>query len=257
MRNLRITILQIPLVWENREANLTFIEELLQKRVNQTDVILLPEMFTSGFSMNVSAFYDNMEGETVRWMMKQASDFNALIVGSVAIREEDALFNRLLVVSAKGVEATYDKRHLFGLAGETEVFSPGKTRLIFEYNGWKINFQICYDLRFPVWSRNTDDYHVLINVANWPEKRIHAWDQLLIARSIENQCFTVGVNRIGEDGNGLKYPGHSVVITPLGDVVAKVVDQQWVETFELAMDELDEVRSKLPFLRDRDKFELQ
>jgi omega-amidase len=256
MRNLKVTILQIPLVWENREANLTFIAELLQKQVIHTDIILLPEMFTSGFSMNVDSFCDSMEGETVNWMMKQASVFNALMVGSVAIREEDAHFNRLLVVSAKGTEATYDKRHLFGLAGESETFSPGKSRLVYEYKDWKINFQICYDLRFPVWSRNTEDYHVLINVANWPEKRINAWDQLLIARAIENQSYTIGVNRVGEDGNGLKYPGHSVVITPLGDVVSKAVDQQCVTTFELDMRELDEVRSKLPFLRDRDKFEL-
>ncbi len=255
MRDLRITLVQTDLVWEDVSANLKHLTEILDTAKPETDLIVLPEMFGSGFSMLASKTAQTMDGEAVNWMQKTALKFNCSIVGSLNIREDEKYYNRLLLVSEEGIQAQYDKRHLFTMAGEQEVYSKGKKTLVCPVAGWKIHFQVCYDLRFPVWARNTDGYDLLINIANWPSRRVYAWNQLLIARAIENQSYVAGVNRVGKDGLEIPYPGNSCVIDPMGELVWRGDEQEVVSTQTLSRALLDETRERLPFLRDRDNFE--
>jgi omega-amidase len=218
-------------------------------------------MFTTGFSMNPSQLAEKMDGESVEWMRKMATQYRLILTGSLIIEEEGHYFNRLIWMLPTGVLGYYDKRHLFAFAGEDQHYTAGDKRLITAVNGWRFNLQVCYDLRFPVWARQQiingePEYDVLVYVANWPERRRQAWTTLLQARAIENQCYVIGVNRIGEDGNGIYHSGDSMVIDPLGEILFAQKDQETIHTLTLNKERLTEVRQSLPFLKDGDGFGL-
>ena len=258
MKDLNVTIIQTELAWENPHANFRHFDELINSINVDTDLIVLPEMFTTGFSMNAENLYDKAEGETLNWLKQHASNKQAAIIGSVIIKENDNFYNRLYFVRPSGEFHTYDKRHLFTLAGEHKHYTAGTERTIIEYQGWKICPLICYDLRFPVWARNTEDYDLLIYVANWPEMRISAWDTLLKARAIENMAYTIGVNRTGKDGNNYPYVGHSAIYDALGEkITTNLFEEAFVETQTLSKKHILEIREKLGFLKDRDTFKIQ
>lgn len=229
-----------------------------------TEIVVLPEMFSTGFSMSPERLAETMDGETVNWMKRMSSSKRIVLTGSVIIQEEDKFFNRLIWVLPNGQLGYYDKRHLFGFAKEDQHYHPGQKRLIASVKGWKINLLVCYDLRFPVWSRqsrNTEDnnpeYDLLIYVANWPQRRNHAWKTLLQARAIENQSFVVGVNRVGDDGNGIYHSGDSMVVNGMGEVLYTKADEEDIFTITLEKKEIDETRAKLPFLKDADQFYIE
>jgi predicted amidohydrolase len=254
---LRVSIIQSDLVWENKSLNFSHFDELIEAIELNTDLIILPEMFTTGFSMNAEVLFDKPEGGTLDWMRQHAIKKQTAITGSAIVKVKDSFFNRLYFVKPDGSYNTYDKKHLFTLAKEHEHYSAGSRKLIIEYKGWKICPLICYDLRFPVWARNTENYDLLIYVANWPEKRIAAWDALLKARAIENMCYCIGVNRIGQDGNDYPYVGHSAIYDTLGQKISTdLFEEAFVETKILSKVHIDNTREKLGFLRDRDSFEL-
>ncbi|MEL4306778.1 amidohydrolase [Joostella sp. CR20] len=250
---LEIASVQTSLVWEDPEANRKMLQQKIKEVQNTADVILLPEMFSSGFTMNAKAVAEPMDGETVRWMQQLSAEKNIAIAGSLAIVENDNFYNRFVFVTPDGTVQFYDKRHTFTLAGEDKVYTAGKEKLVFLYKGWRICPLVCYDLRFPVWARNVEDYDLLLFVANWPKKRIQAWDVLLQARAIENMSYCVGVNRVGLDGNGHEYVGHSAVYNPLGALLSFSEKEEIIYT-RLLKNELDEARNKFKFLDDRDQF---
>ncbi|WP_372768505.1 amidohydrolase [Lutibacter sp.] len=256
--NLKVVIIQANLVWENPIQNrLNFTEKINQIK-EQVDLIILPEMFTTGFSMQPQKIGDTMHGETVKWMRKIASEKDTAITGSVIIFENNNFYNRFLFVHPSGEINFYDKRHLFTLAGEDKVYESGKEKLIVNYKGWKICPLVCYDLRFPVWARNVEAYDLLIYVANWPKTRIAAWDTLLKARAIENMCYTIGVNRVGVDANNYEYNGHSAALNSLGEQVVETQEkQEETVVFTLDKNHISEIRNKLGFLNDRDIFEIE
>ncbi len=252
---LKITTIQTHLFWEDIQKNLINFELKIKNIDQSTDVIVLPEMFTTGFSMNPGKFAESMDGKIMNWMKRMALDRDALILGSTIINDENKYVNRLLAVFPDGKVDYYDKRHLFAMAGEHEEYTAGEKRLIINYKGWRINPLICYDLRFPVWSRNLGDYDVQIYVANWPEKRSFHWNILLQARAIENQSYVVGVNRIGEDGNGYAHSGDTCVFDPLGVRISFTnPNEDKIETVILNKGVLEKVRKSLPFMQDGDKF---
>jgi omega-amidase len=221
--------------------------------------VVLSEMFSTGFSMQPKLFAETMEGETVEWMKRISSENSIVLTGSMIAEENGHYFNRLIWMLPNGQFGYYDKRHLFAYAGEHEAYTAGNKRLIASVKGWKINLQVCYDLRFPVWARQqtqnrVPEYDLLIYVANWPEKRSHAWKTLLCARAIENQCYVVGVNRVGNDGNNIYHSGNSLVIDPLGQVLYHMADEEDVNTITLSKEKLAEVRTRFPFLNDADSF---
>ena len=273
MAPLTITTLQTNLIWENKNANLQLLSKKINSLQEKTEIIVLPEMFTTGFSMQPKLFAETMEGETVQWMKEVSSANKIILTGSLIIEEEGKYYNRLIWMLPNGEYGYYDKRHLFGFAEEDKHYTAGNKRLIASVKGWKINLQICYDLRFPVWARNritpieisigeeihsADDirpeFDVLIYVANWPERRSHAWKTLLCARAIENQCYVIGVNRVGMDGNNISHSGNSLVIDPLGEVLYHMVDEEDIFTITLQKEWLNEVRNKFPFWKDADDF---
>ena len=264
MQPLQLSLLQTDLIWENPEANRQQIETQLQALPAGTHLIVLPEMFSTGFSMNPTQLAESMDGENVAWMKRVASDKRCILTGSFMAKEGDQYFNRLLWVLPNGQIGQYDKRHLFAFAGEDQHYTPGNKRLIASVNGWRIHLQICYDLRFPVWARQRStydedgnfhpEYDVLIYVANWPERRSEAWKTLLRARAIENQCYVVGVNRIGVDGHGINHSGDSMIISPIGDILHHSADRNELHTLTLDPVMLQETRERLPFLRDADGF---
>ena len=252
---LKITLIQPDLIWESKPANLAKISGLIDD-LESTDLIVLPEMFATGFSMNVKELAEEMNGPTVQWMMQQASRLNVAIAGSLIIREKKAVYNRLILVSPDQTFQCYDKRHLFSMGEEHLHFSSGNKRITANLKGWKIRLLICYDLRFPVWSRNHDDYDLLLYAANWPSARHHVWKNLLVARALENQCYCIGVNRIGNDGIGLLYLGDSAFISPRGDA-SWLGDNETVRTFTLSREDLLSFRQKFPLLPGRDRFLLE
>jgi omega-amidase len=254
---MKITLIQSSLFWENPKANRNHFEVKINALAEKVDLIVLPEMFSTGFTMNPEAVFETMEGETIQWMQSLAEAKNSAITGSLVIKENGNFYNRLLFVFPSGEIQFYDKRHLFTLAGEDKVYTSGKEKLIVEYQGWKICPLICYDLRFPVFARNTEDYDLLIYVANWPKARIQAWDILLKARSVENLCYTIGVNRIGLDDNNFEYNGHSQTVDFLGNYVLEPQETEGVFIVELNKEKLVETRNKFGFLNDRDVFELK
>ena len=258
MQNLKIAMLQADLVWQNAAENLKNFSEKINEIKEQVDLIILPEMFTTGFSMQPQKIGDTMHGETVKWMRKIASEKDTAIAGSVIIYENNNFYNRFLFVHPSGEINFYDKRHLFTLAGEDKVYVAGKEKIIVEYKGWKICPLICYDLRFPVWARNVEEYDLLIYVANWPKTRIAAWDTLLKARAIENMCYAIGVNRIGFDDNNYEYNGHSAAYDCLGEQVAETQEnKEETVVFTLDKNHISKIRNKLGFLNDRDDFEIE
>ena len=253
---MKIALLQAPLIWENPIQNRNYFEEKIISITENVDLIVLPEMFTSGFTMNPKAVAEPMQGETVLWLQVVAKAKNIAITGSLVIQENGNFYNRLVFVFPSGEIKTFDKKHLFTLAGEDKIYTSGTEKLIIEYKGFKICPLICYDLRFPVFSRNTEDYDVLIYVANWPKPRINAWDALLKARAIENMCYTIGVNRIGEDPNQHHYPGHSQAIDFLGNYIIEPQETEGVFIVNLDKNALLESRQKFGFLNDRDAFKM-
>ncbi len=249
-----VSIIQSDIIWEDRLSNL----KNYQNKINQiesTDLIVLPEMFTTGFSMNPKDISENMNGETVQWMKDNASKMNSAVCGSIIIEEDDKYFNRFIWVNPDGSIHHYDKKHLFSFAGENENYTSGSDKLIIDYRGWKICPLICYDLRFPVWSRNLEGYDLLIYVANWPDKRKLAWKTLLTARAIENQCYVIGVNRIGKDTKNY-YSGDSSIINALGETLYTNSHIEDTYTTSITKYELNKVRSQLPFLNDKDNFKI-
>jgi omega-amidase len=254
---MKIALIQSSLVWENPAANRNYFEEKINAITEKVDLIVLPEMFSTGFTMKPNSVAETMQGETVKWLQSLAKTKNAAITGSIIITENTNFYNRLLFVFPSGEIQFYDKRHLFSLAGEDKIYTAGKEKLILDYLGWRICPLICYDLRFPVFSRNVEEYDLLIYVANWPKPRIIAWDILLKARSVENMCYTVGVNRIGHDNSNLEYNGHSQLIDFMGDSVLGHQETEGVFIVELHKEELLQTRKKFNFLNDRDDFELK
>ncbi|MBE7442809.1 MAG: nitrilase family protein [Flavobacteriales bacterium] len=286
--NLKITIIQSELHWEKKAKNLALFTEKIASITEATDVIMLPEMFTTGFTMNAKPLAETMNGEAIKWMKQQAKNKNAAIVGSLIITEKKLYFNRLIWVQPDGKVYHYDKRHLFRMANEHETFSAGNSRLIVAWRGWKICPLVCYDLRFPVWSRNKEFkvqslkfkvdlqsdnkarilehetlnpkpvFDLLIYVANWPEARKEPWCKLLEARAIENQVYVVGVNRVGLDGKEISYSGNSAVIDPKGNAISNIATHQnHIQTIELNRQELEDFREKFPVGLDGDDFEIK
>ncbi len=254
--NLRITTVQSDLHWENTGANLDMFSTKLQNLAGLTDLIVLPEMFTTGFSMNAAPLAEKMQGTTMNWLKRQAEALDAVVTGSFIAEERGYFYNRLVWMRPNGTFDLYDKRHLFTLAGEQKSYTAGRQRLTTEWKGWKICPLICYDLRFPAWSRNNESFDLLIYVANWPEKRRSHWKHLLPARAIENQCYVAGVNRIGTDGLGLSYAGDSSVTDFSGQTLHQVANVEGVFTLSLSMENLLKYRSNFQFLADQDVFEI-
>ena len=255
--NLVTAILQADLIWEDPTANLNAFREKIQKLSPEVDLIVLPEMFSTGFSMNAAALAEPSEGRSLEWMREVAALKDAAVTGSVIIEEAAKFYNRLFFVFPDGSYKTYDKRHTFTLAGEHEVYESGKERLTLIYKGWIICPLICYDLRFPVWARNTEDYDLLLYVANWPAVRTTAWDTLLKARAIENLSYCIGVNRVGTDGNKHPYLGHSAVYDCLGAMISTLdFEKEFQQEVVLRKSHVKETREKLRFLQDRDTFEI-
>lgn len=253
---LRVTLVQSNLHWENRSANLDMFSRKLEN-VRDTDLIVLPEMFSTGFSMQTRALAEELDGTAVTWMRQTANEKKCVVAGSLMIKEDGAYYNRFVWMQPDGHFKTYDKRHLFTLSGEEKQYKAGEEKIIVMLQGWKICPLICYDLRFPVWSRNKNSlYDLLLYVANWPERRSYAWKQLLIARAIENQAFVVGVNRTGYDGNGIYHSGCSTIIDPLGNVRQQMEDEEFVSTTQILLQDIKSIREQLPFLQDADEFEL-
>lgn len=257
MSKLKISIIQSNLSWENKVENLLRFEEKI-KDISDTELVLLPEMFSTGFSMNPYQLAEPMEGAGVQWMKKIASKKNIILLGSLIIEENNNYYNRAIWMLPNGKYGTYDKRHLFSYAGEDKHYSAGSKRLITQVKGWKVNIQICYDLRFPVWSRmqHSEEYDMIVYLANWPERRALAWKTLLQARAIENQCYVIGVNRVGMDGNDIKYSGDSCVINPLGEILYSKSNEEDLHTITIDKEELTSIRNHFPFLKDKDGFAL-
>ncbi|WP_299337491.1 amidohydrolase [uncultured Psychroserpens sp.] len=255
---LNIALIQTHLVWENPEQNRSNLTKTMASIEQQIDLIVLPEMFTSGFTMNPKTVAETMNGDTISWMLKQAKEKNAALTGSLVIQDNGLYYNRLLFVFPNGEIQYYDKKHTFTLAGEHKAYTAGTDTLIVDYKGWKIKPLICYDLRFPVWARNTEDYDLLIYVANWPKVRISAWDTLLKARAIENMSYCIGVNRVGLDGNNYEYTGHSAAYDVLGERLDDIpYSHETVGIVTLHKDHIIKYREKLGFLKDRDHFILK
>lgn len=259
MSSLTLTIIQTDLVFENKTVNLERLKTKIENIEQRTEIVVLPEMFSTGFSMQPELFAETMEGETVKWMKEIAEANKIILTGSIIIEEDGQYFNRLVWMLPNGQLGYYDKRHLFAYGEEDKHYTGGNKRLIASVKGWKINLLICYDLRFPVWSRQQSgvdetEYDLLIYVANWPEKRSHAWKTLLCARAIENQCYVAGVNRVGKDNKNIYHSGNSLVIDPLGQVLYHMADEEDVFTITLQKEDLDKARTQFPFWKDADDF---
>ena len=255
MENLKITVFQGYLFWENAEKNLKNISLRLSGIREKTDLIILPEMFNTGFSMEAEALGESMNGKTMQWMHKTAEQYDCVVTGSLIIKEDGKYYNRLIWMRPNGTHSHYDKRHLFALGKEHQTYTAGDKKLIVELKGWNICPMICYDLRFPVWLRNVDaEYDLLLIVANWPERRALHWRALIPARAIENQAYVIGVNRIGHDGNEVYHSGDSTCIDPNGNVIYYKRDEEDLYTFPILADEVKKARRALPFLKDADHF---
>lgn len=272
MNTLNVTLVQAALVWHDAAANRRKLDALLAPLAGRTDLIVLPEMFTTGFTMQPESVAENANGPTVDWMRKQAAQLGAVIAGSIATRDEGRYFNRLISMHPDGTYESYDKRHLFRMAHEHDHYTAGERRVIVDVKGWKVRPLVCYDLRFPVWSRNRlggqnvdqdvdqgvdqGAYDVLVYVANWPERRRYAWQTLIKARAIENLSYCIAVNRVGKDGNGINYTGDSAAIDYLGQLMTEASEQELVTTVELDRIALQAFREKFPAHLDADEFQL-
>ena len=262
MEDLKVTIVQTALAWENIDANLnSFNKKLEAVAPASTDIIVLPEMFSTGFTMNAKALAETMDGKAVKWMTKLAAEKKCVITGSLVIKDGDHFYNRLIWMRADGTYEKYDKRHLFRMGEENNTYTAGNKRIIVNLKGWKICPLVCYDLRFPVWCRNSPqipEYDCLIFVANWPERRGYAWRHLLIARAIENQAYVVGVNRIGNDVYDIMHIGDSGLMNFKGEIISKTkARQESIETITISWHELEEFRKIFPVAMDADKFRIE
>lgn len=262
MPTLTISTIQTNLLWEEKSANMRMLEQKISGLQEKTELVVLPEMFSTGFSMNPAGLAETMEGETPQWMKRVSRENGVILAGSFIAEENGHYYNRLVWMLPNGQYGHYDKRHLFAYAGEDKQYHPGNKRLIASVKGWKINLQVCYDLRFPVWARQQSgtegpEYDLLIYVANWPERRSHAWKTLLCARAIENQCYVIGVNRVGSDANNIYHSGNSLVIDPLGQVLYHMADEEDIFTITLQKEKLEEIREKFPFWKDADSFNIR
>ncbi|WCO01434.1 amidohydrolase [Psychroserpens ponticola] len=254
---LKIALIQSNLVWENPEQNRHNFSAKIASITHPVDIIILPEMFTSGFTMNADSVAETMNGKTISWMKNLSKEKNAAITGSLIIKEEGSYYNRLVFVCPNGEIDTYNKRHTFTLAGEDKVYKAGQHNSLIDYKGWKIKPLVCYDLRFPVWSRNVENYDLIFYVANWPKVRINAWDTLLQARAIENMSYCIGVNRVGLDANNYEYSGHSAAFDVLGKRLDTIPsDKETIEIVTLDKKHIETYRNKLGFLNDKDDFNL-
>ena len=252
--NLQLSIFQIDLAYKDKQKNLSNIDSLANNITN-TDIILLPEMFNTSFITNDTSLAEAMDGPTITWMQKLAKTKKASVAGTLIVKDKGCFYNRLVWVRKDQTLLHYDKCHLFSLAKEDKIFTKGKEKIIINEKGWNICPLICYDIRFPVFCRNKEEYDVLIFLSSWPEKRIEAWDTLLKARAIENQCYSIGVNRVGKDDSGFLFPGHSLVFNGLGDIMLDLKDQKnTVKKIVLSKDDLSLQRRQLSFLKDRDNF---
>ena len=256
MKTLHTALLQTNLHWHNPADNQSAFEQLIAKLPKTVRLIVLPEMWATGFTMTPNEVAEPMDGTSVAWMQHMAKQHNAALCGSLAIKEKDAFYNRFIFAHPNGKLDTYDKAHPYTPSGEARVYNAGKESVLIEYAGFRIRPLVCYDLRFPVFARNTDQYDLLICVANWPAARIQAWNTLLCARAIENMAFSVGVNRTGKDAYRLEYPGASAAYNALGDALAFAEASASVVLVEFDKMELHKLREKLPFLKDRDDFNL-
>jgi len=258
MQDLMVSFIQTDLYWEDTHRNLSRFETKIKQITGRTDILVLPEMFNTGFTMNVKPFAESMDGSTMSWLKEKAARNETVIITSLIIEEENRYYNRLVMVRPDTSVEFYDKRHLFRMADEHQVFSSGEEMLTVNINGWNIRPFVCYDLRFPVWTRNQNNaYDVAIFIANWPDRRINHWMTLLKARAIENQAFVVGVNRIGKDGMGIEYSGASCVIDPLGkDLIQKRMEDT-LETMRLSHSVLKSYREKFPVWKDTDRFSIE
>lgn len=255
---LNVAIIQSNLVWEHPIQNRLNFTKKIESLTNTVDLIVLPEMFTSGFTMSPQLVAETMEGATIQWMLALAKLRTAAIVGSLVIEEKGQYYNRLVFVHPDGKIDTYNKRHTFTLAGEDKVYAKGDQVVIVNYKGFKIKPLVCYDLRFPVWARIQDDFDILLYVANWPTKRITAWDTLLQARAIENMSYCIGVNRVGLDANNYEYPGHSAAYNVLGEALTNLKPNiEGITIVVLSKSHIDNTRNKLRFLEDKDVFSLE
>lgn len=254
---MKIALIQSDLYWEDASANRKNFESKINQIDSEVNLVVLPEMFSTGFTMNASEVAETMQGETVLWMQSLAKQKKFAIVGSLIIAEEGKYYNRMLFVFPNGAIQHYDKRHLFTLAGEDKAYTAGTEKVIVQYSGWKICLQICYDLRFPVFARNVENYDLLLYVANWPKVRTNAWDALLKARAIENLSYVVAVNRVGSDKHQYEHIGHSQVIDFLGNPVLDPQENEGVFIVEIDKNSMLETRKKLDFLSDRDQFEIK
>ena len=253
---LRVSLVQFEIAWEDPLANCALLEEKLQHLINQTDVVVLPEMFSTGFSMNDQGA-EIGHGPVIKWLKLMANRLNALVVGSIKCKENNQYFNRFVAVDPEGKILSYDKKHLFRMGGEDQFYTAGNEKRIISYKNWNIAAFVCYDLRFPVWSRNVDlAYDLAIYVANWPAARAHAWNTLLRARAIENLSYVVGVNRIGQDGNEIQYQGDSALISYLGNDLLNLSNEDSIKTYSISKHELIEFRAKFPTDLDADHFTL-
>ena len=255
--NLKVSCIQSDLIWENADQNLKQFSEKFNQFPNDTELIVLPEMFTTGFTMNALGMAENMDGKTFCWLKEQAEKHNKIILGSVIIQDNKKYYNRCITMFPNGEYYTYDKGHLFRMEKEHEDYTKGESKTIFKHNDWRICTLICYDLRFPVWSRNQNDYDLLIYIASWPESRREVWKTLLKARAIENQSYVIGVNRIGSDGEGISYSGDTVIIGPKGEIISSAKDYtEEIISAELSLDKLKQFREKFPVALDADNFKI-
>lgn len=255
MSDLKVAFVQCPLEWESPVENRKRIEALVKEHNPSCDILVLPETFTTGFSIRPE-MTEEWNGETLAWMKELAHQTKAMVMGSFLVKAGAKAYNRLALVHTDGVKH-YDKRHTFSLAKEGEHIAQGTQRVIHPFKGWNIRPLICYDLRFPVWCRNQEDTDFMVFVANWPERRVYPWKQLLIARAIENQCYVLGVNRIGEEPSGIAYTGQSCLIDPMGELIVDAQDQAGIFQGELNRDFLEKIRQKLNFQADRDSFTIE
>lgn len=254
IENLKVTLVQTDLVWEDIELNIAGFDHQLDRMNQDTHLIVLPEMFTTGFTMNAENLAEDMNGDSIHWLQAKSRQKNTDIVGSIVIKEDHKFFNRLIWAKPSGEIFTYDKKHLFRMAGEEKVYHPGDEHITVELRGWKIRPFICYDLRFPVWTRNiANHYDMAIFVANWPKNRSSHWKILLQARAIENQCYVMGVNRVGKDGNGLSFSGDSSIIDPFGKILFRRSYNPCIHTATLSYSDLLEYRESFPVWMDAGK----
>ncbi len=260
MSQLTISLIQSYLHWEDKEKNLQQFRDKIASLPEQAQVVVLPEMFSTGFSMQPGLLAETMDGPTIAWMKDTARQYRKIITGSMIAADNGHYYNRLVWMLPNGTFYHYDKRHLFAYAGEGEHYTAGEKRLIVQVNGWKICLQVCYDLRFPVWARQKpaageqSEYDILIYVANWPQRRSHPWKTLLQARAIENQSYVIGVNRVGEDGNHIYHSGDSMLVDPVGNPLWQQADEEAIYTHTFHKEDLRQIRQQFPFLQDADNF---